>query len=241
MNARSLKAAKGSVRGPQPARKRAKRLPAETRKAIILKEASDFFAENGFAASTRDLADRIGVRQALLYKYFPSKEALIEAIFERVIAERDDSPKGALNTDTTIPLADRILDFYGHVATIADGSGVRLISRAVMEDLPVGMKLTAYLKQKLFLPILKELRGLEKAPTIEDRPMTIGEYELLLLMHTNALFFLLRRNLRNHPLPADPQLVIRLDIDMLLLSVRNALHCLHGPNPNAFLAQPIDP
>ena len=67
-------------------RQRAKRLPAAERKAVILREASLFFAREGFSASTRDLADRLGVRQALLYKYFPSKDALLDAIFEEVLA-----------------------------------------------------------------------------------------------------------------------------------------------------------
>ena len=37
------------------------------------------FAEKGFhGASTQDIANRLGINQAALYYYFPSKEAALE-------------------------------------------------------------------------------------------------------------------------------------------------------------------
>jgi len=45
--------------------------------------AASIFAEKGYAgASTRDIADRLGVRQASLYYYFPSKEVALASICE---------------------------------------------------------------------------------------------------------------------------------------------------------------
>jgi AcrR family transcriptional regulator len=47
----------------------------------ILKTAAGVFAERGFhGASMRDIAARLGVRQAAIYYYFPSKTAILEAI-----------------------------------------------------------------------------------------------------------------------------------------------------------------
>jgi AcrR family transcriptional regulator len=53
------------------------RMHAEHRKLAIVKAALPLFARNGFAATTtKELARAAGVSEPLLYKHFPSKEAL---------------------------------------------------------------------------------------------------------------------------------------------------------------------
>jgi TetR/AcrR family transcriptional regulator, cholesterol catabolism regulator len=60
----------------------------ERRYREVLDVAATIFAEKGYAgASTRDIADRLGVRQASLYYYFPSKEAALAAICELGVKE----------------------------------------------------------------------------------------------------------------------------------------------------------
>jgi len=55
----------------------------ERRYREVLDAAAAVFAEKGYAgASTRDIAERLGVRQASLYYYFPSKESALGAICE---------------------------------------------------------------------------------------------------------------------------------------------------------------
>src|SRR6516225_950244 len=55
----------------------------ERRYHQVLNTAAAVFAEKGYAgASTRDIAERLGVRQASLYYYFPSKESALGAICE---------------------------------------------------------------------------------------------------------------------------------------------------------------
>lgn len=58
-------------------RVRKHRLSAEARKVAIVKAALPLFARKGYAATTtRALARAAGVSEPLLYKHFPSKEAL---------------------------------------------------------------------------------------------------------------------------------------------------------------------
>lgn len=228
MSPRSIKSPVGAVNAPEPMRRRAKRMPAEARKEVILKEASEFFARHGFAASTRDLADRIGVRQALLYKYFPSKEALIEAIFDRVIRERTEGNRGFLDHDASAPLVDRILSFYENMAALADGSGVRLSSRAALEDLPISARLSAFLMEMLFKPVIGELRALEKLPDFKARAFMRGEFEMMMAMHSSAMFFNLRRDLAHIPLPAEPAPFMRVNVSIFLDGARRGLAALHA-------------
>lgn len=61
------------------------RLPEETR-SLLLDTALAQFAENGFdGTSIRKIAEAAGLSLGLLYHYFPSKEALLQALFERSI------------------------------------------------------------------------------------------------------------------------------------------------------------
>jgi len=51
------------------------------RSAAILDAAAEVFAERGFyGASTQNIADVLGIRQASLYYYFPSKEVALEQV-----------------------------------------------------------------------------------------------------------------------------------------------------------------
>jgi TetR/AcrR family transcriptional regulator, cholesterol catabolism regulator len=54
------------------------------RTAEIIDAAANVFARRGFhGASTQDIADVLGVRQASLYYYFPSKEVALEMVCAR--------------------------------------------------------------------------------------------------------------------------------------------------------------
>lgn len=78
--------AKRSARGvgrPRADRRRRARPPQDE----ILFAAARLFAERGFAGtSTRAIAFASGLRQPSLFHWFPSKEAILEALLERTLA-----------------------------------------------------------------------------------------------------------------------------------------------------------
>ena len=54
----------------------------------ILDAAEDLFAEKGYSAtSLGDVADRVGIRSPSLYNHFRNKEALYEAVLERLLVK----------------------------------------------------------------------------------------------------------------------------------------------------------
>lgn len=112
----------------------------ERRYREVLGVAAAVFAEKSYAgASTRDIADRLGVRQASLYYYFASKEAALAAIcelgvkdfighLEQIIAERApfaDKIRSAianhLSPLRSHPEADYIRVFLRHRHELPDG------------------------------------------------------------------------------------------------------------------------
>jgi len=63
---------------------------ADERRAQILREAASCFGTRGFAGTTtRDIAGRVGITEAALYRYFPSKEAIYTAILDERIGSPD--------------------------------------------------------------------------------------------------------------------------------------------------------
>ena len=61
--------------------KTAGKLTSDERRAAIVQAVRQVFAENGFhGTTTRELAQAADVSEALLFKHFPNKEALYEAI-----------------------------------------------------------------------------------------------------------------------------------------------------------------
>jgi AcrR family transcriptional regulator len=69
--------------GALPSSRRA-RLNPRRRAPEIIEAAAQVFAERGFhGATTQDIADVLGIRQASLYYYFPSKEVALELVCAR--------------------------------------------------------------------------------------------------------------------------------------------------------------
>ncbi len=63
-----------------------KRLASNARREQILEGATRLFAEKGFRGTkTREIAQELSISEALVYRHFPSKEALYRAIIEKRI------------------------------------------------------------------------------------------------------------------------------------------------------------
>ena len=70
---------------PSPLSAAKLRLTAGDRRSQLLAAAIQIFAEQGFHGTpTRELAKRAGVSEALVFHHFPTKDALIRAIFDLI-------------------------------------------------------------------------------------------------------------------------------------------------------------
>ena len=230
----------GSAELPQtPQRMRARRLPAGERRATILREASLFFAKEGFSASTRDLADRLGVRQALLYKYYDSKESLLQAIFDHVFADRLVMDWADVLKERSTPLGERLKAFYTRYTSDEDGICLRLFLRAALDGWPLPLELSKVLNDKLIAPLVEELRQLSALPDFTQVPLMEGERELVFGLHASILFYFMRREIyAAFASPAGDQ-VIDLHVRAFLDSADSMLQSLHRTAGGAPLAGSI--
>lgn len=67
-----------------------KRMPATERRSLILQAAKRIFSQYGFdGARTLQIAREAQVSEALLYRHFPSKSALYDAVMQQIYKEQD--------------------------------------------------------------------------------------------------------------------------------------------------------
>lgn len=63
--------------------RRVHRVPSAERRAQILRVATELFAQQGFnGTTTREIADRVGVEETILFRLFPSKRDLYWAVID---------------------------------------------------------------------------------------------------------------------------------------------------------------
>jgi AcrR family transcriptional regulator len=133
----------GSLPGRSAGERPAGRLPASQRRADILGTAFPLFARQGYAATTtRELAAAAGVTEPILYRHFPSKEALFEAVFDGAedrilasLAEAAGETRGAERIEAISKGLDGILErnrdefrlVNGTAATNGDAATVRRV------------------------------------------------------------------------------------------------------------------
>jgi AcrR family transcriptional regulator len=119
------------------------KLSGEERRAAIIKAVRRTFAEKGFVgATTRELADAAGVSEALLFKHFPNKEALYDAMLESC---RDEQHVGAVERLNALEPSASTLVLMVHylVSRVLTGCGsddgdqtiaTRMTLRSLAED-----------------------------------------------------------------------------------------------------------
>jgi AcrR family transcriptional regulator len=119
------------------------KLSSEERRAAILNAVKRLFADKGFdGTTTRELAEAAGVSEALLFKHFPNKEALFEAMQLSCCSDEDHGTIERLNA--LEPSASTlVLMVHFLVSRIVGGCGSsgekpsihnRLMLRSLAED-----------------------------------------------------------------------------------------------------------
>jgi AcrR family transcriptional regulator len=86
---------------PEVTRRRASEVPRR-RASEVLDAAAKVFARRGYhGASTQDIADVLGIRQASLYYYLDSKESALEAVCESGVEDYVTRAQQVLKSDQT--------------------------------------------------------------------------------------------------------------------------------------------
>jgi len=146
---------------------------AKDTKEKILDAALEIFARDGYAGTNiKDIADSVGIVKSALYKHFESKEAIWDAVMDRIAAyyetqvtlldKRSDIPKTA---DELIEFTRGMLNFTLHDNRVVCAR--KVITTEQFRDIKTrdyANKYFLYRNEEMFTSIFKEMmeRGVIK-------------------------------------------------------------------------------
>jgi len=200
------------------------RLPAHDRRAQILDAAFEVFSEKGFhGARTRDLAKRAGVSEALVFSHFPTKEALIRAIIDRVgfedLVPFLEQRLGAMPPrDALLALAERVL------TNLRDRPHV---FRVVFFGLLETPEMAAHFYQKFLSRLLELETRLFRRAFAEggghDGSRAVDPAVVARSFHGSLMFYNMAGAIvRLEPIPRDPKSLAREIVNLYLPEARAA-------------------
>ena len=181
----------------------------QDRERSIIEDATQFFAEQGLDGHTRDLAKRLGVTQSLIYRYFPTKDALIEAVYRVGMEETWNPAWEEWIANRSQPLEARILRFYRDYArVIMNFRWVRLFAFSGLKGLDYHLRFMRKIRAGVLDAILAEMRFDYGLPSLEELPATEFEHETVMALQASVFYICARRWLYNLPVPTDIDAVL---------------------------------
>jgi AcrR family transcriptional regulator len=208
------------IRSKHPAAQQTRvRMTREDRIAHIISGATEFFAEYGMSGQTRDLAARLGITHALLYRYFPSKQALIERVYQDVFLERWSADWEPNLADESRSVADRLVEFYlSYARMILTKQAVRIFVYSGLNRSTIPKRFLRRIEERVFRPLILALRRELGYADISLVPLTEAEREMFWHLHGSIFYLGIRRWIYGLPVPVDLDAAVRQRCLSFLLS-----------------------
>lgn len=141
------------------------RADARRNREKVLRAARDAFAESGYDVPLDEIAARAGVGPGTVYRHFPAKEAL----FQAVVTARIEDLIGDARTRATA--GDPGGAFFGFLARVAQEATAK-------RDLPDAIAIAGSLQDSLYAALDVLLRRAQEAGAVRA---DVGTRELILL------------------------------------------------------------
>ena len=206
-----------------------RRLPRAEREREIVQHAVRFFAEVGFSGDTRELARRARITHALLFRYFPSKEALIERVYQEVYLGRWNPYWELLIQDRRLALRERLGRFYhSYAQTILSYEWVRLFMFAGLKGSDLNRRFFALVTERLITPICREIRLDYGLPDFDRAPVLPAELELVWGVNSRIFYFGVRKYIYGMPVPDNLDALIEAELALLFDGIGKTVAHLLG-------------
>lgn len=197
---------------------------AHEREQVILEEAVRFFAERGFEGQTRELAKRMGITHSAIYRHFPSKEALIERVYEHVYLSRWNAEWGPLIRNRNHSLEERLTRFYLEYADrIFNYDWVRIFVFSGLKSFDITKRYLTIVGREIITPACAELRHELALPSPADIPLSEREIEMFWGLHGRLFYIAIRRYVYGTPTPDKLDDIVRDAVQSFLVGARSVI------------------
>lgn len=162
-------------------------MPVAERERHIVDGAITFFSEHGMDAQLRELAGAIGVTHTLVYHYFPTKQALVDRVYQEVFAGRWKKEWEALLDDRSLGVEDKLVRFYvDYARTVLTRDFVRIMVFSGLSDRSIPDRFFALLGERLFPRLVRETR--RHRGSRARGSASVREFELLMGLHGGIFY-----------------------------------------------------
>ncbi len=194
----------------------------ELRTRMILEAATNYFAEHGFTAQIKDLAQQIGVSEALIFRYFGTKQNLIEEVYHSVFLERWSGEWEIGLQDRSRPLRDRLEAFYlSYLEAVDDPRWIRVSVLAGLAGHDIIKRYVQTHVDHLLEAITRELSAEWKVPEREGD--TTPDLELAWHLHSTFIYFLIRKHIHRVRVSDDRAKLVSQVVENFLEGCRSSL------------------
>lgn len=205
---------------------------------MILEGAISYFAEFGFDGRTRELADYLGISQALLFRYYPSKSALIDRVYDVVFLNRWNSSWEETLADRNIPLAKRLKLFYKDYNRSIDRYEVIRISLfSALRGETISTRYYTRIRDRLICPMVLEFRHTLDLPLDPMLAIDNNEEQLVFSLHATVIYAIMRKHVFSQPGAHNSDFMIELYVDSFMTSARGAFERIHAQREQAGISQ----
>jgi len=196
--------------GPRPR----KRLRYAERRRQILDKAAEFFAEHGLAGQTRSLAQACAISQRLLYRFFPSKAALIDEVYEDAILGPFRTVWLVRLADRREPVEQRLNAFYrDYFETVLTRRWLRLFLYSSLANRSMAPGYNIAVVMPLLERIVEEVAHEQGLRLPDDKPL---RHELGWTLHGAISHLAIRKHLYHASQGVTAQAVIALHVRSFL-------------------------
>jgi AcrR family transcriptional regulator len=198
-----------------------RRMKREERDREIAQAAVAFFAEVGFDGDTRELARRLGVTQSLIFRYFPTKAALIERVYQEVYVGRWNPYWESIIADRSVSLESRLLRLYKDYARVAlTYDWVRIFMFSGLRGEDINTRYLNFLRNRVLAPVAMELRAELGLPDFESVPLMEEEVELVWGINARVFYLGQRLWIFNSPLALDVDAIVKQTITSFMYGAK---------------------
>ncbi len=191
-----------------------KRLSPAERQHETLEGAIECYSKFGFDASTRDLAEHLGISQSLIFRYFPTKSELTDRIYDVVFLNRWNPAWDNELRDTESSLEDRLKQFYrDYYHSIDRYEVIRISLFSALKGEDLSHRYMERVRSRLILPIVTEIRATFNLLDDKTLPISQLEEELVFSLHATIIYMIIRRHVFELPVIEDATPLIDINVE----------------------------